>query len=125
MLAAPVMSLRTSLERKEAMDDAITLDNWSNTYTPNMNLALMGIPIDDPRRSEPGKSISTTSIKKVVRSTDGIFVQTRNTWYKLGTIDPAYVAFRALKGFTKDPQAALIDWAKDPMCAAEFEDLVS
>ncbi len=111
------------------MDDALTLNNWSNISTPNMNLALMGIPVNDTRTlpgySETG-SITTTRITKVVRTTEGILVKTRNTWYKLGTIDPAYLALRVLQGLGKtDPADALIDWAQDPKCEAEFEDRAS
>ncbi len=111
------------------MDDALTLNNWSNIATPNMNLALMGIPVNDTRTlegySETG-SITTTRITKVVRTTDGILVKTRNTWYKLGTIDPHYLALRVIQGLGEtDPVDALIDWAQDPKCAAEFEDCAS
>lgn len=104
------------------MENAILLNRWSHIHTPNMNLALMGYPVDDPRRPETGDPISTTRITKVIRTAETVLVKTRNTWYKLGTIDPQYLAYRVLQGLgDKDPIEAMIEWAQDPACEAEFE----
>ena len=106
------------------MEKAITLDNWSSIATLNLNLGLMGIPgPEDLRPWFPGEIINTSKIMKVIRTTEGIFVQTRNTLYKLGTIDPGYAKYRELTGVgSTDPIDALIDWAKE---IAEFEDRAS
>ncbi|MEE8114086.1 MAG: hypothetical protein V3T23_06995 [Nitrososphaerales archaeon] len=105
------------------MENAITLDNWSSIATPSLNLGLMGIPGPEDPRDWPEGPINTSRIVKVIRTTDGIFVQTRNTLYKLGTVDPDYVVFREITGVgSTDPIDALIDWAKE---IVEFEDRAS
>jgi hypothetical protein len=102
------------------MENAITINNWSTTMVidggePSLSLAGITNPDEDPRQwrdaNPEHRGILTTPIREVVRTSDDVFVKTRNTWYKLGEIDPQFVEFCVVRGLREDQAVSLVEWA--------------